>query len=245
MKKPLIGTTLRCENPSAKRKYPTAQAFEYNHLRWANVIFDNGGYPIYLSSVSNDSEVAAELEFLDGFLLSGGEDVEPSFYGCRREPGCGPSSPLRDAFEIHLVKMALRKHIPLLGVCRGMQVINVAMGGTLHQDIAALGTETMNHLNTETSDYGRFHNIMIALRSSLSKVMGESVISVNTSHHQAVDKIGSGLEIISRTEDGIIEGIDYTGNNYLLGVQWHPEAMPEARSTKLLIGDFIKACRIR
>ncbi len=245
MRKPIIGITMNYESKTDTMRFPTYENFEYNHNRWAELILDNGGTAIYLTSLSPVNDIGEIIGFVDGILLSGGTDVDPSLYGERRKPYSKTPTLIRDRYEIELVKQAVKSKIPVLGICRGIQLINVAFGGSLYQDISAAGFKQIEHRNTEKKDYLNFHYINLESDSYLYGILSKKRIKVNTSHHQAVARLGENLRATALADDSIIEGIEYTGDSYLIGVQWHPEAMPDYDSTKSLTKDFIEICRKR
>lgn len=169
-------------------------------------------------------EFAAQaVSRLDGLVVSGGPDIDPVRYGAAVEPECGPSSPERDAWELALTGAALRRKVPLLGICRGMQVLNVALGGTLVQ-----------HLEGHRGAPGVFtqHRVRPAPGTGLAQVLPEP-LSVPTHHHQAVDRLGAGLIPSAHADDGTVEALELPAGTggFVLAVQWHPE---EGEDTRLL-----------
>lgn len=243
MSNPKIGITLNYIHHSPELRFPTHSAFEYNHTRWAEVVYDNGGTPFYLPAVGNEKDIFNLLEHLDGILLAGGGDIDPSFYGEKSSPKCINTSPHRDHFKIEIVNNAIKLNKPLLGICRGMQVINIALGGTIYQDLSDIEHETLDHRNTPQKDYSRLHNINMILDSKLGIILRMETLDVNTSHHQAINKLGRNLEVSAQADDLVIEAVEYQGDNYLLGVEWHPEAMAESPSTRKILKSFLGACK--
>jgi putative glutamine amidotransferase len=171
------------------------------------------------------------FEQLDGVLLAGGSDIEPARYGEIRCAECGPSDPDRDAVEILLVKYALSEKLPILGLCRGVQLLNVACGGTLYQDIPSQVPGAIKHDFTAAQQYSDRasleHDVRIKPNSLLAQVLGESVVLVNSIHHQAVKELGQNLVATAYSNDGVVEAIEGTVGGFLLGVQWHPEELVE------------------
>ncbi len=181
-----------------------------------------GGIPVVLvppraSAEGRVPEAVAGLGF-DALLLIGGGDVDPARYGAEADPRTGGVDPDRDAFELELAARALRGAVPTLAVCRGVQVLNVAAGGTLHQHIP----------DVVDLDHGRdgdsFHSVRVAARSRLAAVCGSEVERCASHHHQAIDRLGEGLRAVGWSEDGLVEAVEATkDDSWVLGVQWHPE----------------------
>jgi putative glutamine amidotransferase len=179
---------------------------------------------------------AALVGLLDGLLLIGGLDLDPASYGAVAQAATGPTSPLRDAFELALVREALRVDLPLLGVCRGMQILNVALGGTLRQDLAGAGGR-QPHRRTAGSFDGNDHELRLDAGSLAAAAAGERVHTVHCHHHQAIDRLGEGLRVTARAEDGVIEAVELARARFALGVQWHPEANDKSR----VLGALVRA----
>jgi putative glutamine amidotransferase len=177
-----------------------------------------GAMPVVLPPVGDADEY---LERLDGICLSGGPDLDPTAYGAlERHTELGPTEPSLDAFELALLRGALERGIPMLAICRGAQALNVACGGTLHQHVPG---HRQTELATEPS-----HEIEIAPRTRLARVLGARGARVNSFHHQAVDRVGNGLRVVARAADGTVEGIE-GGAGFVVGVQWHAETLVEHR----------------
>lgn len=187
--------------------------------RYVDKVAQAGGLPVLLPPAQNIADV---LPRLDGLVLSGGSDVEPSRYGAAPDPAAGPFYAARDTAELELCRRALASGLPLLGICRGLQVINVALGGTLHQHLPDLvGNDS--HSPQETG-YGT-HKVSVAPGSQLSAILGRSEAAVPTHHHQAIDRLGAGLVATAWADDGVIEAAEFDrGTSFMVAVQWHPEA---------------------
>lgn len=201
-----------------------------------------GGVPVVLP-VLDPGEAPAVLDRLDGVLLSGGGDVEPAIYRAKRAPETDTVDPARDAFEIALFRAAVRRHLPVLGICRGAQVINVARGGTLIQHLPALGT--IDHQEKERFSQV-IHHVEVVPGTRLAGVLGSDRIGVNTLHHQAVDRLGRGLRPVAWATDepvDVIEGIELVGRD-VLGVQWHPELLPDAPEHQALFRWLVSAAEV-
>jgi putative glutamine amidotransferase len=202
-----------------------------------------GAVPVVLPPVRPE-DVPALLDRLDGVLLSGGVDVDPALYGQDRHPKLGRVNRRRDDFELALTREALRRNQPILAICRGHQVLNVATGGTLIQDIASLVEGAMDH-DGRGPRCRRSHRVEVTASSRLREILGEDALSVNSLHHQAVDRVGEGLVTAARCpEDGVVEGLEMPGRRFVVAVQWHPESFwNRPDSFQPLFDAHAEACR--
>jgi putative glutamine amidotransferase len=203
-----------------------------------------GGDPRVLSM-----DTPPTLEGLDGVLFTGGGDVDPAHYGDTRHLKTNEPDSARDAFELALAKLALASDMPLLAVCRGLQVINVAAGGTLTQDIPAQVNQALGH-HVETPPVAIAHEVWVAPGTVLARVMQEElvdgeVLQVNSRHHQAVDKTAEGFTISATAPDGVVEAIERPDARFCIGVQWHPENFWRTGEFRSLFEEFVKAAETR
>jgi putative glutamine amidotransferase len=182
-----------------------------------------GGIPVIVPLLRPDA-IGALLDRVDGVCLPGGPDVQPSAYGAEPHPELGPTEPRVDAVELALVRAADRRKLPILGICRGMQLLNVARGGTLHQHLPDLVRDGIEHRQPEHGSVPT-HRIETAPHSRLRAALGGSALEVNSFHHQAVHALGKGLAATAWAQDGTIEAIENPGDRLVLGVQWHAEGM--------------------
>lgn len=194
---------------------------------YTNAIMKAGGLPVLLCPNMNDRMLLCCLDGLDGILLAGGNDVAPDRYGHEPINALGEVSPLRDDFECRLVRAAAFRKMSVLGICRGIQSMNVAMGGTLWQDVPSQyqrpdGREGLAHSQTRADCYTS-HSVRIEKGTMLERILGEKEIRVNSFHHQAVREPGEGLRIGAHASDGLIEAVEHQELPFFLGVQWHPE----------------------
>ena len=231
MKKTIIGITLDNVEKGGYSKFPW-YAIRKNYL---HSIEKFGGIPFPLfHSLSNINKI---LNIIDGLIVTGGDfDICPSFYGQKKENSRNEKT-LRTLFEIELCKKSLLKNIPIFGICGGEQLINISLGGTLIQDIKNLKNKTLNHEQTNPRDQTS-HKVYIEPKTILHKIIGVNKINVNSAHHQAVDKLGKGLKISGKSEDGIIESIESFKHKWCIGIQWHPEFLI-TKSDELIFKDFI------
>jgi putative glutamine amidotransferase len=164
------------------------------------------------------------LEHIDALLLSGGPDLHPAIYGRQESPELGPTEPELDAYELMLCRAALACRKPVLGVCRGMQLLNVACGGTLHQHVPDVVGEEVEH-RSPLPGVKAGHDVEILPGTMLQRIIGRESLHVNSFHHQGIDDLGRGLRVAACSADGLIEGVEGTGDSFVLGVQWHVESL--------------------
>jgi putative glutamine amidotransferase len=181
-----------------------------------------GGIPVIVAPLPA-RRLEAIIERLDGVCFSGGPDLEPACYGAVDHPELGPTEPEVDLFELGLVRAARRRGLPILAICRGMQVLNVARGGTLVQHLPDIGDEIVHRQAGGASEPS--HGVALAPESRLARIAGSVRIEVNSFHHQAIDRLGTGLEPVAWSDDGVIEAVEAPGDAFTLGVQWHAECL--------------------
>jgi putative glutamine amidotransferase len=201
--------------------------FVRTDLDYVEGVVGAGGAPVVLPPLGDEQAAASLVGSLDGLLLSGGSDLDPGYYG--EEPGTelGPTIPERDAFEMALVRLALRRGIPIFGICRGMQVLNVALGGTLYQDLPSQWEGEVFKHRQAIPKWQPSHEVEVKDGSYIAEVMGCDVVKVNSYHHQGVKDLAEGLVVAGRSADGVVEAVEAKdlSERWLLGVQWHAEAM--------------------
>jgi putative glutamine amidotransferase len=233
MTKPLIGIG----SDVAKKKGQRDRAFVYT--TYVDSLRRAGAVPVLIPP---QPENAAELiEDLDGLLLAGGDDCDPAAYGEERHPSVEPMDPRRQANDLTLARAARERGIPTLGICLGVQVMNVAAGGTLIQDIASSIDTDIDHAS-ESFDRHR-HEVLIESDTRLAGILGARDINVNSSHHQAIGRVADSLRVTAHAPDGVIEGLEDPAHPFYVGVQWHPEDMTREESAAALFGAFVEAAR--
>ncbi len=211
-RRPRIGLTLDAD--------PARAVYELK-ASYVRAVIDAGGLPILLPHTQDAA--AAYLALLDGLVVTGGVfDVPPELYGEERRDACGPSRPERTAFEKDLLEAALAARLPVLGVCGGMQLLNVVRGGTLYQDLVA-DAGIAGHEQPPPKDVPS-HEAEIVQGTLLAALAGGDALAVNSTHHQAVKDPGAGVLVSARAPDGVVEAIELPDLPFAVGVQWHPEA---------------------
>ena len=224
--KPLIGVSLGYN--------PTKNSVNNTYI---NSILMNGGVP-YLIPVTDNVEVLRQIVAqLDGIVFTGGEDFEPAYFGEENHEKLGEVNVTRDTYDLTLFKLATDRNIPTLGICRGLQLINVAMGGTLYQDLPAEKPSDINHRQEEAGTVPT-HSVSVVDGSVMHQILGEKEIQVNTFHHQAIEKLAPGLKIVGWSNDSVPELIEAYPHRQILGTQFHPEIFTAAGDA--LMGKLFK-----
>jgi putative glutamine amidotransferase len=209
-----------------------------------------GAVPWVIPLIPHDPATLEEIFVrLDGVFLTGGVDVDPSCYGEPKSPLCGTTDPDRDAVEIALLQHALKRQLPVFAVCRGIQILNVACGGTLYQDVAAQVPAALKHeyFPSPTQPDRKFlaHDVAVKPGSRLSRILRDAVVPVNSMHHQAIKDLAPNLVATAHAPDGIIEAVEGKDEPYLVGVQWHPEELTESHPGQArLFSTFAEAARV-
>jgi putative glutamine amidotransferase len=218
---------------------------QYLNRRYSDAIAESGGVPLILPLTAAAETVRPLAENLDGILLTGSNsDLEPSLYGASRSERCGLTQPMRDQMDLFLLGIAHDRNIPVLAICYGIQSLNVFYGGSLLQDIPTVLASPLQH-NSRDSQEPAHHKILIKSGSVLEKIAGRTEIMVNSTHHQAVERGGRGLEVIACAPDGVIESVFGTSpDHWILGVQWHPEkSFSGDEFSRELFEYFVARCR--
>lgn len=206
-----------------------------------------GAAPVLLPLQPHDPDCLRDIfDRLDGVFLTGGVDVDPSRYGEVRHPLCGTTDPDRDAVELMLLQYAMEHGLPVLAVCRGLQILNVACGGTLYQDVTAQVPAALKHDYFPTparpSRTYLAHDITVTRGTRLSELLGEPVVPVNSMHHQAIKDLAPTLRASAFAPDGIIEAVEGIGDQFLVAVQWHPEELADTNAgQRKLFTSFVEA----
>jgi len=238
---PVIGITCTFLPPQTKET-PPRFGQNQSYIRPADKA---GAAPLLIPLLTDKDQLRQLFDLLDGLLLPGGEDVDPARYGQPPHENLRQVSPLRDATELTLARWAMEEGRPLLAICRGIQVLNVALGGSLYQDIQSQLPQAQNH--DWFPGYPRnhlSHPVQVAPDSRLAGILGTTTLSVNSLHHQAVQDIAPGLEAVAWSPDGVCEALEAPGHPFALGLQWHPEELVDDDPRAQQIFDaWVEACR--
>ncbi|WP_041219743.1 gamma-glutamyl-gamma-aminobutyrate hydrolase family protein [Desulfitobacterium dichloroeliminans] len=229
-RKPIIGITIAHCNEELK-SYPRALYVE--------AVKQAGGQPILLPTIATVEEAEDIVGLIDGLILTGGGDISPILLEEEPIRGVGECLPDRDLSEILMTQKALDKDLPLLGICKGIQILAIAAGGKIYQDIVSECPESMEHKMKAPRDFP-WHEILL-MESHLKDFLGEERISVNSVHHQAVAEVPREFAVSAVAPDGIIEAIEKKEASFCVGVQWHPEVMVKDKNSQRLFQQFIKA----
>lgn len=204
----------------------------YVNEDYVDSVVQNGGVPFIIPLTGADEVVKEQLNHVQGLILSGGQDLDPHLYGQEPLPKIGEIWPARDHFDILLLKLAEEKGLPVLGICRGAQIINVAHGGSLYQDLAYRQELTYKHMQGHTPSLPT-HGMQVVKGSHLAKILGKTSFMVNSFHHQLIKKVAPDLIESAAAPDGVPEGIENQAGT-VIGVQWHPEMLHANRDVSFM-----------
>ena len=234
LRKPVIGITAA---------HCTEELKTFPRHYYVESVRKAGGISFILPPVGTEEEGGDSLDHIDGLLLTGGGDISPVYLKEAPRRGVGTCFPERDFSELLLTQLALHQNLPLLGICRGIQVLAVAAGGGIYQDIPNQYPRAMEHSQTAPRQ-NVWHDVEIVEESLLYRLFQATQIGVNSLHHQAVLQIPPGFIQNALASDGIIEGIEKSGAKFCIGVQWHPESMETETHSQALFRGFIEACQL-
>lgn len=238
---PIIGVTCTDIKPDHVRRPPRLG----QNQTYLQALTRAGAAPLLIPHLADNVLLRTLYELTDGLLLPGGGDVAPARYGESPHEKCGPASPARDETELTLTRWAMDEGKPLLAICRGIQVLNVALGGSLYQDIATLVPGARKH--NWHPDYPRdhlSHLIDVTPQTRLARILEQTTLPVNSLHHQALKDVAPGLRVVAHAPDNVIEAVEANGHPFALGVQWHPEELASSDTrAQQLFSALVKACQ--
>lgn len=216
--RPLVGLTTTIDPKGGDYQKPRIALY----ANYIAVLERAGLTPILISPAHSEDGIRQLMEICRGLVLTGGDDIDPARYHEEPIPELGAVNPPRDAAECRALDAAVGRDLPVLGICRGHQMLNVFFGGTLCQDIATAMEEAYSHLQT-TAWGSHHHEITVEPGSRLGRAVGRDRLEINSYHHQAIREVAPGLEVTARADDGLIEAVESREHTWVLGVQWHPE----------------------
>jgi putative glutamine amidotransferase len=240
MAKPFIGIT--CDYMISETGMSLGQERNFVTKEFIDAVVEAGGVPILIPIINKEEDILKIMDVIDGIVLSGGFDVNPSYYGEEPSKHVGFTYTPRDLCELFIVKAAIEKDMPILGISRGQQVMTVAFGGKLYQDISELSDSYINHMQRASiNDIGHYVDIKPSTR--LHKIFNTDRLLVNSFHHQAIKSVPPNFIIAAESSDGIVEAIEHKSKP-IMAVQWHPEIMIKKHPVMLRIfEEFIKGCK--
>lgn len=210
---------------------------------YLNGLKNAGAMPIVLPIIKTKCEVDAVMDMCDGFLFTGGQDVDPAIYGEKKIALCGESSPERDTMEKLILDEAIKRDKPILGICRGIQFINAALGGTLWQDLPSQLSSELTHCQRPPYDVP-VHDVEIRKSSPLYELLQKDVINVNSYHHQGVCTLSPELKCMAVSPDGLTEAVYAPKQSFLWAIQWHPElSFEKDENSKSIFKEFVRNCQ--
>ncbi len=239
MMKPRIGLAMDVEDGSGPRATKEKSPFVFLKSAYVERVIEAGGVPLLLPPTHDEEAIDAYLDSVDGLIVTGsGIDIPGEMYGHERHPKTGRLLPAKSEFEVRLIRRAGARALPYLGICNGMQVMNVAYGGTLYQDL-----QSEKGVKHDAEDATQpCHGVTVEKGTKLHLMIGAPRADVNSSHHQAVRDLGKGLVVAAISEsDGIVEAVEDPSLNFAIGVQWHPELIPAHAGSRTLFAELIRA----
>jgi putative glutamine amidotransferase len=241
---PLIGITADLSSVPSHRTQSQSEPTLFLPQRYVSAVERVGAIAVILPAHHSSHGLRRYMNLLDGLVISGGNfDIHPRYYGEEPINQLGIIKPQRTEFELELAMSALKHDLPVLGICGGAQAINVVLGGSLYQDIAAQLPDAAEHQQSARKTVGG-HRVQVQDGTRLRKIIGRQSVEVNTTHHQAIKKLGRGLVVNAVAGDGVIEGIESTRHEFVLGLQWHPEVLaPRQMLQQRIFLAFAANCR--
>lgn len=235
MKKPTIGVVPLID--SEKESYWMLPGYMEG-------ITEAGGIPVMLPLTEDEDIIHSLVSMCDGFLLTGGQDVSPELYGEEKLESCGETCMFRDKMEMLLFKKAVEEDKAVFGICRGIQFMNAALGGTLYQDLPSQKTSDVNHHQSPPYDRS-VHQVTILENTPLYSLLRKNVLEVNSYHHQAVKELAESLRVMAYSADGLVEAVYMPGKKFIQAVQWHPEfSYKVSGDSRKIFQEFVRCCAL-
>ena len=240
--RPVIGIVCAENDPTPPGESRKNQA----GVRYVEAVRSVGGLPLLIPLQYPTGEIERLTRLFDGILIIGGNDVDPKRYNGVPDPSVSAPNPERDALEIAIVRLAAEQDLPLFGICRGEQVMNIAMGGTLYTDLPSQFPTVLRHQQSDDTPVSKLtQRVRIDPASRLYAIVGAETIWTNTFHHQAVQRLGNGFRVAAAATDGVVEAIEIPERSFFIGVQWHPEGLQDHAEEARLFKAFVAAAAAR
>ena len=233
-----ISSSIIVDNSGSFAGYKRA----YVNKDYVDAVIRAGGVPLIIPFSTDKEVIISQAQLIDGLILSGGHDISPYNYGQEPSQKIGETFPERDTYEIILLEESKKRNIPILGICRGFQLINVAAGGTLYQDLSLIPGNILKH-NQVSNPTLKTHKVEIKENSFISSIFGKETM-VNSFHHQALDKVADEFKVVARASDGVVEAIEHKTYKFLVAVQWHPEMLAvNCEKARELFSKFVEEAK--
>ena len=233
-----ISSSIIVDNSGSFAGYKRA----YVNKDYVDAVIRAGGVPLIIPFSTDKEVIISQTQLIDGLILSGGHDISPYNYGQEPSQKIGETFPERDTYEIILLEESKKRNIPILGICRGFQLINVAAGGTLYQDLSLIPGNILKH-NQVSNPTLKTHKVEIKENSFISSIFGKETM-VNSFHHQVINKVANDFIVVAKASDGVVEAIEHKTYKFLVAVQWHPEMLAvNCEKARVLFSKFVEEAK--
>ena len=233
-----ISSSIIVDNSGSFAGYKRA----YVNKDYVDAVIRAGGVPLIIPFSTDKEVIISQAQLIDGLILSGGHDINPYNYGQEPSQKIGETFPERDTYEMILLEESKKRNIPILGICRGFQLINVAAGGTLYQDLSLIPGNILKH-NQVSNPTLKTHKVEIKENSFISSIFGKETM-VNSFHHQVIDKVANDFIVVAKASDGVVEAIEHKTYKFLVAVQWHPEMLAvNCEKARVLFSKFVEEAK--
>ena len=233
-----ISSSIIVDNSGSFAGYKRA----YVNKDYVDAVIRAGGVPLIIPFSTDKEVIISQAQLIDGLILSGGHDINPYNYGQEPSQKIGETFPERDTYEMILLEESKKRNIPILGICRGFQLINVAAGGTLYQDLSLIPGNILKH-NQISNPTLKTHKVEIKENSFISSIFGKETM-VNSFHHQVIDKVANDFIVVAKASDGVVEAIEHKTYKFLVAVQWHPEMLAvNCEKARVLFSKFVEEAK--